>query len=79
MSYENEFMSKDGKVFKGDVYTVLDAFAVNPVLVNAVKKLLCPGERGHKDEVKDLVEAIGCIEERIRLIKAWKAYSNEGF
>jgi hypothetical protein len=41
-----------------DVYAVLDAFKVtNPAVVHAVKKLLAPGQRGHKDHITDLREA----------------------
>lgn len=41
-----------------DVFCVYRAFDVNPVLANPVKKILCPGSRGHKDEIQDLQEAV---------------------
>ena len=51
-----------------DVYDVLQAFQVaNPATAHAIKKLLCPGTRGHKDRRTDLVEAYKSIERAIEL------------
>ena len=45
-----------------DVYRVLLLFGVtNPCLQHAVKKLLCAGNRGVKDELKDVQEAIASL------------------
>ena len=45
-----------------DVYRVLDLFGVsNPCLQHAIKKLLCKGTRGVKDELKDVQEAIASL------------------
>lgn len=45
-----------------DVYRVLDLFGVsNPCLQHAIKKLLCAGNRGVKDELKDVQEAIASL------------------
>ena len=45
-----------------DVYRVLDLFGVsNPCLQHAVKKLLCSGQRGVKDERKDIEEAVSSL------------------
>lgn len=42
-----------------DVYRVLDMFEVtHPALQHAVKKLLVAGGRGHKDILKDVIEAM---------------------
>jgi len=42
-----------------DVYRVLILFGVtDPCLQHATKKLLCAGNRGVKDELKDVQEAI---------------------
>lgn len=42
-----------------DVYRVLILFCVtDPCLQHAIKKLLCAGNRGVKDELKDVQEAI---------------------
>ena len=45
-----------------DVYRVLDLFGVsNPCLQHAIKKLLCAGQRGAKDERRDVQEAIASL------------------
>lgn len=49
-----------------DVYDVLVAFNVtNPALQHAIKKMLMPGKRGHKDVVDDLSEASISIDRAI--------------
>ena len=51
-----------------DVYDVLVTFRVTcPAVQHAVKKLLCPGERGHKDRATDLREALVSIERAVQL------------
>lgn len=51
-----------------DVYDVLTAYEVScPAIGHAVKKLLCPGQRGHKDRLTDLKEAAVSIERAIQL------------
>lgn len=46
-----------------DVYDVLVAFGVtNPALAHAIKKMLKPGQRGHKDTVTDIEEAIQSLQ-----------------
>lgn len=51
-----------------DVYTVLQAFQVeNPAVAHAIKKLLAAGNRGYKDTVQDLEEAIVSINRGIEL------------
>jgi len=51
-----------------DVYDVLNAWSVtNPAISHAIKKLLQPGQRGHKDKITDLREAISSIERGIEL------------
>ena len=45
-----------------DVYRVLLLFGVtDPCLQHATKKLLCAGNRGVKDELKDVQEAISSL------------------
>ena len=45
-----------------DVYRVLVLFGVtNPCLQHAIKKLLCAGQRGVKDERKDIEEAVSSL------------------
>jgi hypothetical protein len=53
-----------------DVYAVLQAFEVHcPARQHAIKKLLAAGQRGAKDEVTDLREAIAAIERSIEMIE----------
>ena len=54
-----------------DVYDVLTAFNVTcPAIQHAVKKLLCPGQRGTKDAMQDLCEAKFSVHRAIQLLKA---------
>lgn len=54
-----------------DVYDVLKAFNVTcPAIQHAVKKLLCPGQRGAKDAMQDLIEARFSIDRAMQLLKA---------
>ena len=51
-----------------DVYDVLIAFDVtNPAIAHALKKLLCPGQRGHKSIAHNLTEARVSIDRAIEL------------
>ena len=51
-----------------DVYDVLTAYSVtNPATQHAVKKLLQPGNRGHKDTLTDLREALASIQRAIQI------------
>ena len=69
--YQKEFISMDGKVFRADVYRVLRAFGVTcPALQHAVKKLLMPGQRGTKNELQDLTEALSSVSEAIAMAQA---------
>lgn len=46
-----------------DVYRVLELFGVvSPPIQHAVKKLLCSGERGVKDQAQDVDEAIDSLQ-----------------
>ena len=60
-SYDHYF--KDVSSLKHiDVYRVLDLFnVVNPCIQHAIKKLLCSGARGVKDERKDIEEAVSSL------------------
>ena len=63
--------SKYHRTIKGvqlDVYDVLKAWNVtNPATQHAIKKLLQPGQRGHKDTMQDLNEAQQSIARAIEL------------
>jgi len=51
-----------------DVYDVLMAFDVrNPADQHAIKKMLMPGKRGHKDAIQDRKEAIDSLKRAIEL------------
>lgn len=51
-----------------DVYDVLEAFNVTcPAIQHAIKKLLMPGNRGHKDTLEDLDEALYSIIRAIQI------------
>ena len=51
-----------------DVYDVLTAYSVtNPATQHAVKKLLQPGNRGHKDTLTDMREALASIQRAIQI------------
>ncbi len=53
-----------------DVYDVIVAYQVTcPARQNAIKKLLCSGQRGHKDTLTDLEEAAVNIDRAILLVK----------
>lgn len=63
--------NKYNRTIKGievDVYDVLVAWNVtNPATQHAIKKLLQAGQRGHKDKITDLNEAIESILRAIEL------------
>jgi len=51
-----------------DVYDVLNAWKVGcPATQHAIKKLLMPGQRGSKDVLQDLKEAVEAIQRAIEL------------
>lgn len=53
-----------------DVYAVLEAFNVTcPGRQQAVKKLLCTGQRGKGDEMADLLGALAALNRAIDLQK----------
>ena len=46
-----------------DVYRVISIFGVSdPCIQHALKKLLCSGVRGHKDQAKDIQDVIDTLE-----------------
>lgn len=53
-----------------DVYDVLKAFSVTcPARAHAIKKMLCAGQRGVKDEAQDLKEARASLNRSIDLLE----------
>ena len=64
---ESKYSRRIGKEVV-DVYDVLMAFNVtNPATQHAIKKLLMPVNRGHKDKLTDLKEAYQSIARAIEL------------
>jgi len=54
-----------------DFYRLMDSLPVRPApeIEHAVKKLLFTGQRGHKNEIQDLIEANLSIEMRISYLE----------
>ena len=51
-----------------DVYDILSAYGVtNPADAHAIKKMLCPGQRGVKGGIQDRQEAIVSLQRAIEL------------
>lgn len=72
--HSNKYMKEIKPGVFVDVYDVLKAFDVTcPALQHAVKKLLMPGSRGHKDFAQDLNEAIEAIN-RSKELNSKKKY-----
>lgn len=70
--FEKEYSHYYKKIPDGvshvDVYRVLELFDVkNPAIQHAVKKLLVAGDRGFKDSVKDVKEAIVSLERWVEM------------
>ena len=56
-----------------DVYRVINIFGVtDPCIQHALKKLLCSGVRGHKDQSKDIQDVIDTLER-------WKQMREEDY
>ena len=55
-----------------DVYDVLTAWNVtNPAIQHAIKKLLQPGQRGHKTKAEDLQEALVSLQRAIQIEESY--------
>jgi len=64
----NKYSREIKKQVYVDVYDILLAFRVeNPALQHAIKKMLAPGQRGIKDKITDMKEAIISLERAIEL------------
>ena len=75
MSSHNHYFKDVSHLDRIDVYRVLDLFNVtHPALAHAAKKILCAGQRGHKDATKDIQEAHDSI---VRYFKMIEEDSNE--
>ncbi len=65
--YETAITGYCGNTAWIDYYTIYKAFDVDPVLVNAVKKLIGGGKRGYKTQKQDIEEAIVCCQKWLKL------------
>lgn len=69
--YTRYIPTLDGRKVPVDVYCVLAAFPTGSSAVDhAVKKLLAPGQRGHKDRIQDIKEARDSLTRAIELEEA---------
>ena len=56
---DNPYIVDISKYNKLDIYRILKLYEVNdPCLQHAIKKLLCAGKRGVKNQTQDINEAI---------------------
>ena len=67
-----------------DIYDILKAWGVTcPATQHAIKKLLQPGDRGHKDKLTDLREALASVERAIQMAESatptWKRWKVWGW
>lgn len=54
----NPYIKDISSLEKIDIYRILDLYEVNDhALGHSIKKLLCAGNRGHKDKYQDVFEA----------------------
>lgn len=66
--YTRNLLALDGRMVPVDVYAVLAAFPTGSSSVDhAIKKLLAPGQRGHKDRLQDLKEARASLDRAIQM------------
>ena len=57
--YNNPYIVDISKYNKLDIYRILKLYEVSdPCLQHAIKKLLCAGKRGVKNQTQDINEAI---------------------
>lgn len=51
-----------------DVYRIIDLYGIkDPCDQHALKKLLCPGERGHKDIIQDTQDVIDTMQRKLEM------------
>lgn len=66
--YHRTLIGLNGKDIPVDVYRVIDAFNVeDPALQHLIKKALCAGLRGHKDQEQDLRDIVDSAQEALTL------------
>ena len=51
-----------------DVYRIIDLWKItDPCNQHALKKILCPGERGHKDIIQDTQDVIDTMQRKLEM------------
>lgn len=64
----NPYIKDVSNLDKIDIYRILDLYEVNDhALGHSIKKLLCAGNRGHKDKYQDVFEAYQSLERWIEM------------
>lgn len=61
---------------KIDIYRFCELFNVTGPLEHALKKITCAGQRGAKDQIKDLNEAIDSIKRKLEMLEEDKQVPN---
>jgi len=52
-----------------DVYRIIDLYELNdPCFQHALKKILVPGQRGHKDLTKDINDIIDTMQRKLEML-----------
>lgn len=53
-----------------DVYRIIDLYQLHdPCFQHALKKILVPGERGHKDLKKDIQDIIDTMQRKLEMMR----------
>ena len=65
---DNPYIVDISKYNKLDIYRILKLYEVNdPCLQHAIKKLLCAGKRGVKNQTQDINEAILSLQRLLEM------------
>lgn len=65
---DNPYIVDISKYNKLDIYRILKLYEVSdPCLQHAIKKLLCAGKRGVKNQTQDINEAILCLKRLLEM------------
>lgn len=67
MKHQHYYREWHGKL---DIYRILALYQVDdPCIQHAVKKLLCTGERGHKDFRTDIENVIDTLNRKLEMLE----------
>ena len=65
----NPYIVDISKYNKLDIYRILSLYNVtNPCLQHSIKKLLCAGKRGVKNQIQDINEAILSLKRFVEML-----------